>query len=89
MFTQEDFEGLFCPECGGKIVYEFGTARCENGDWMCEDTELQDLVDANYAAYLESKEDAEFPPCPTCGARVTHCFTTAHCTNCAWAAVDK
>lgn len=58
MFTQEDFENVHCPECGGKILYEFGTARCENDDWMCGDTELQVLVDASHADFLETQEDA-------------------------------
>lgn len=86
MFTQKDFESIKCPNCGGKIKYSYWTARCENNDWMCEDTELVDMVDPNYQSILDAQADLDFPACPLCGARVTHCFTKAQCTKCKWQA---
>lgn len=89
MFTQKDFEGIKCPTCGGTIKYSYWTARCENDDWMCEDTELMDMVDPNYQNILDAQRDLDFPSCPLCGSRVTNCFTKAKCTTCKWRASEN
>lgn len=45
VYKQEDFDRYRCPECRGKLIYKFGTVRCENDDWFAEDGEIEELFD--------------------------------------------
>lgn len=42
-----DYDGkeILCPDCGSKIVIEFGDARCDVCGWFCGDGELDDLME--------------------------------------------
>ena len=51
--------------------------------------ELMDMVDPNYQNILDAQADLDFPSCPLCDSRVTHCFTKAKCTGCKWKASDN
>lgn len=43
-YTQKDFDDIGCPVCGGKIIYKFGSARCECDDWFAEDCEIEEIL---------------------------------------------
>lgn len=42
-YKQSDFDNFRCPECGGKLNYEFGAVRCENDDWFAGDGEIEEF----------------------------------------------
>ena len=45
VLIREKLKDITCPNCGGRLNYAYGTARCENDDWFAENGELIELLE--------------------------------------------